>query len=113
MRKEQFHQVLAELTEFIEDASDMLVVKHPDKVARRRKNENKPARPDPSERDKPAKGYTVVLSHKPRQVSCEWCQGQCSSPKTYSRTPGSPIWRGKCGDCGEKRQFYPGQEQNK
>ena len=113
MRKEQFHQCLAQLTEFIEDASDMLVVKHPDKVLQRRLKSNKPEKTSANERSKPTKGYTVVLSHKPKTWPCEWCEGQCSNSKTYSRSPGSKVWNAKCGDCGEKRRISPGFDQEK
>jgi RNase P subunit RPR2 len=107
MRKEQFHQCLEGLACYIEDATDMMVVKHPEQVKKRRVENNKS---EEYERTRPAKGHTVVLSHTPQTSTCDWCQSPCSGRKTYSRSIGSQIWNGKCSDCGEKRRFYAGQE---
>ena len=109
MLKEQFHLILDKFTEYITDGSENLVFKDPATI-RRKKNT-----PLEDQRDaaKPEKGHTVVLSHKPQQVPCEWCDDQCSGRKAYSRSPGSQIWTGKCRDCGEKRQFLPKSEQDK
>ena len=101
MLKEQFHKFLDIFTQW-EIGSDSLVIKRPEK-----------ARGTKNERHYPEKGYTVVLSHKPHQTACEWCENQCSGRKTYSRSPGSKIWNGKCSDCGEKRHFCSGVEQEK
>jgi hypothetical protein len=40
---------------------------------------------------------------------CEWCERTCTKEKTYSRSAGSNLWRGKCQDCGEKRQIHTSQ----
>jgi hypothetical protein len=55
---------------------------------------------------------TKLLVAKPVAAPCEWCEGVCTSPKTYRRSPGSKIWNAKCGDCDQKRHFYPGQEED-
>ena len=104
MLKELFHQHLDQLGKTWDIASDMLVIKYPSKVKKRRIKEN--TEQEKYERTKPEKGYTVVLEHKPIAYACEWCEGTCSKEKTYSRSLGSNIWRAKCQDCGQRRNFH-------
>jgi len=62
-----------------------------------------------NEPSQPINGHPVVLSIKAVASPCDWCENTCSKEKTYSRSPGSNVWRGKCEDCGEKRNILTGQ----
>lgn len=55
-------------------------------------------------------GYPVVISLKERTTTCDWCQEEvpCPNLKTYSRpVMSSPIWEGKCQECGQRRIIQP------
>jgi formate-dependent phosphoribosylglycinamide formyltransferase (GAR transformylase) len=62
-----------------------------------------------NEPSQPLNGHPTVLAYKPKPTDCEWCEGQCQSSKTYSRTPTSQLWNGKCQDCGETRKIHTSQ----
>ena len=101
MLKEHYIKILDCFTEWKEGVDTY----HASKVGTAKKKVGRPRKESDDEHAAPLNTYPVVLAHKPQQVPCEWCPDQCSSPKTYRRSIGSKIWDGKCGDCGQKRQF--------
>ena len=103
MLKELFHQHLDLLGRKWEEATDNIVLKEPKKNRKATTEEGK------YERTRPAKGYTVVTQCQVKSYPCEWCDGFCSKEKTYSRSANSDLWRGKCEDCGTKRNFHTSQ----
>jgi hypothetical protein len=71
--------------------------------------------PELDHRGKPRKNRPIgecndtippVLVIKAIAHPCEWCERICTKEKTYSRSPGSNLWRGKCNECGERRQIH-------
>lgn len=98
MLKEIFHNYLDKLQYVWEEATDNIVIKEPKK--------NRKSKEGEYERTRPAKGYTVVTKQPERIYPCEWCDGFCSKEKTYSRSADSNLWRAKCQDCGERRNFH-------
>ena len=59
-----------------------------------------------NEHSNPINAYPVVLAVKTSASACDWCDGTCTKEKTYSRSTGSNVWRAKCQDCGETRNFH-------
>jgi hypothetical protein len=105
MLKEHYIKILDFFTEW----KDGVDTYHISKTSSVKKKAGRPRKDADDEYDTPLNTYPVVLAHKPQQVQCEWCPDQCSSHKTYRRSPTSNIWLAKCSDCGEKRNIHTTQ----
>ena len=94
MLTEYFIQILDHFTEWRIGADTF----HKTKLAGRPKKE--------VDESDPLKGYPVVLAYKTIPQPCEWCDSVCTKQKTYTRPIRSNIWKAKCQDCGETRNFH-------
>jgi uncharacterized C2H2 Zn-finger protein len=62
---------------------------------------------DPMDRERPERGYPVVLEFKPSITVCDWCGDINKDQKTYIRNMDSQVWKGRCEieTCKMKKQI--------